>query len=141
MSDSYRKYINGTNTRLLNSVNQLIFVMVTCGVLLEVRTGFLNTVQMCSGCKGLIKIPTQVLIYANDVNAFLDYKHANARKKNKKFRYKYFIPCKQKIFGWYIKNNENSFMQLQKSSPNNQRGRAFNYPILTFCAKHAVCIK
>jgi hypothetical protein len=28
----------------LNSVNQLIFVMVKCGVLFEVRTEFLNNV-------------------------------------------------------------------------------------------------
>jgi hypothetical protein len=28
----------------LNSVNQLIFVMVRCGVLFEVRTGFLNNI-------------------------------------------------------------------------------------------------
>jgi hypothetical protein len=28
----------------LNIVNQLIFVMVKCGVLFEVRTGFLNII-------------------------------------------------------------------------------------------------
>jgi hypothetical protein len=28
----------------LNSINQLIFVMVTCGVLFEVRTDFLNNI-------------------------------------------------------------------------------------------------
>jgi hypothetical protein len=28
----------------LNNVNQLIFVMVKCGVLFEVRTGFLNII-------------------------------------------------------------------------------------------------
>jgi len=28
----------------INSVNQLIFVMVKCGVLFEVRTGFLNNI-------------------------------------------------------------------------------------------------
>jgi hypothetical protein len=28
----------------LNSVNQLIFVMVKCGVLFEVRVGFLNNI-------------------------------------------------------------------------------------------------
>jgi hypothetical protein len=28
----------------LNSVNQLIFVMVKCGVLFQVRTGFLNII-------------------------------------------------------------------------------------------------
>jgi hypothetical protein len=30
----------------LNSVNQLIFLMVKCGVLFEVRTGFLNIISM-----------------------------------------------------------------------------------------------
>jgi hypothetical protein len=29
---------------LLNSINQLIFVMVKCGVLFEVRTEFLNNI-------------------------------------------------------------------------------------------------
>jgi hypothetical protein len=29
---------------ILNSVNQLIFVMVKCGVLFEVRTEFLNNI-------------------------------------------------------------------------------------------------
>jgi hypothetical protein len=28
----------------INSINQLIFVMVKCGVLFEVRTGFLNNI-------------------------------------------------------------------------------------------------
>jgi hypothetical protein len=28
----------------LNNINQLIFVMVTCGVLFEVRTEFLNNI-------------------------------------------------------------------------------------------------
>jgi hypothetical protein len=37
----------------LNSVNQLIFVMVKCGVLFEVRTGFLNIIKMSFGFKGL----------------------------------------------------------------------------------------
>jgi hypothetical protein len=36
---------NGTKISLnLNSVNQLIFVMVKCGVLFEVRTEFLNNI-------------------------------------------------------------------------------------------------
>jgi hypothetical protein len=39
----------------LNSINQLIFVMVKCGVLFEVRTEFLYTVQTSSGFKGLRK--------------------------------------------------------------------------------------
>jgi hypothetical protein len=38
----------------LNSFNHLIFVMVKCSVFFEVRTGFLNTIQTCSGFKGLI---------------------------------------------------------------------------------------
>jgi hypothetical protein len=37
----------------LNSVNQLIFVMVKCGVLFEVRTGFLNNVYTSFVFKGL----------------------------------------------------------------------------------------
>jgi hypothetical protein len=36
----------------LNSVNQLIFVMVKCGVLFEVRTEFLNIVYTSFGLKG-----------------------------------------------------------------------------------------
>jgi hypothetical protein len=49
---TYRKK-HGTTVRInklytatlnLNSVNQLIFVMVKCGVLFEVRTGFLNNI-------------------------------------------------------------------------------------------------
>jgi hypothetical protein len=36
----------------LNSVNQLIFVMVKCGVLFEVRTEFLNTIYTCFVFKG-----------------------------------------------------------------------------------------
>jgi hypothetical protein len=37
----------------LNSVNQLIFVMVKCGVLFEVQTGFLNIIWTSFGFKGL----------------------------------------------------------------------------------------
>jgi len=37
----------------LNSVNQLIFVMVKCGVLFEVRTEFLNVILTSFGFKGL----------------------------------------------------------------------------------------
>jgi hypothetical protein len=38
-------YVADRNRDLnLNSVNQLIFVMVKCGVLFEVRTGFLNNI-------------------------------------------------------------------------------------------------
>jgi predicted Holliday junction resolvase-like endonuclease len=37
----------------LNSVNQLIFVMVKCGVLFEVRTEFLNNISTSFVFKGL----------------------------------------------------------------------------------------
>jgi hypothetical protein len=37
----------------LNSVNQLTFRMVKCGVLFEVRTEFLNNIYTCFGFKGL----------------------------------------------------------------------------------------
>jgi hypothetical protein len=37
----------------LNSINQLIFVMVKCGVLFEVRTEFLNIIWTIFGFKGL----------------------------------------------------------------------------------------
>jgi hypothetical protein len=37
----------------LNSVNQLIFVMVMCGVLFEVRTEFLNNIKTRFCFKGL----------------------------------------------------------------------------------------
>jgi hypothetical protein len=37
----------------LNSINQLIFVMVKCGVLFEVRTEFLNIISTSFGFKGL----------------------------------------------------------------------------------------
>jgi hypothetical protein len=36
--------VKAVQTLNLNSVNQLIFVMVKCGVLFEVRTGFLNNI-------------------------------------------------------------------------------------------------
>jgi hypothetical protein len=42
----------------LNSINQLIFVIVKCGVLSEVRTEFLNIIWMCFGFKGLIRYKT-----------------------------------------------------------------------------------
>jgi hypothetical protein len=38
----------------INSVNQLIFVMVKCGVLFEVRTEFLNVIYTIFGFNGLI---------------------------------------------------------------------------------------
>jgi hypothetical protein len=37
----------------LNNINQFIFVMVKCGVLFEVRTGFLNTIYTSFGFRGL----------------------------------------------------------------------------------------
>jgi hypothetical protein len=37
----------------LNNVNQLIFAVVKCGVLSEVRTGFLNGIWTSLGFKGL----------------------------------------------------------------------------------------
>jgi hypothetical protein len=37
----------------LNSVNQLIFAMVKCGVLFEVRTEFLNIIWTSFNFKGL----------------------------------------------------------------------------------------
>jgi hypothetical protein len=40
----------------LNSVNQLTFVMVKCGVLFEVRTEFLNNIYTSFGCKGIISL-------------------------------------------------------------------------------------
>jgi len=38
----------------LNSVNQLIFVMVKCGVFFEVRTALLNIIYPSFGFKRLI---------------------------------------------------------------------------------------
>jgi hypothetical protein len=37
----------------LNGINHLIFVMVKCGVLFEVRTEFLSTIEMSVSLKGL----------------------------------------------------------------------------------------
>jgi hypothetical protein len=37
----------------LNGINQLIFVMVKCGVLFEVRTEFLNNIYTSFSFKGL----------------------------------------------------------------------------------------
>jgi hypothetical protein len=41
MCKLFTDFVNSLN---LNSVNQLIFVMVKCGVLFEVRTEFLNNI-------------------------------------------------------------------------------------------------
>jgi hypothetical protein len=38
----------------LNGINQLIFVMVKCGVLFEVRTEFLNIIQTSFGFRGRV---------------------------------------------------------------------------------------
>jgi hypothetical protein len=51
MEFDYFKLHYCANTRL-NSVNQLIFVMVKCGVLFEVRTEFLNNILTSFGFKG-----------------------------------------------------------------------------------------
>jgi hypothetical protein len=51
----------------LNSVNQLIFVMVKCGVLFEVRTEFLNIIYASFGFKGL----NRGLISLNSVNQLI----------------------------------------------------------------------
>jgi hypothetical protein len=40
----------------LNTVNQLIFVMVKCGVLFEARTEFLNIIYTSFGFRGLISL-------------------------------------------------------------------------------------
>jgi hypothetical protein len=37
----------------LNNINQLIFVMMKCGVLFDVRTEFLNIIYTSFGFKGL----------------------------------------------------------------------------------------
>jgi hypothetical protein len=51
----------------LNSIKQLIFVMVKCCVLLEVRTEFLNTTRRVSASEGgnvilglLLKVPVRL---------------------------------------------------------------------------------
>jgi hypothetical protein len=45
----------------LNSVNLLICVMVKCGVLFEVRTGYLNNIYTSFGFKGLNKLEGPIL--------------------------------------------------------------------------------
>jgi hypothetical protein len=52
----------------LYSVNQLIFVMVKCGVLFEVRTGFLNTIWTSFGIRGL----NRGFISINSVKKLMD---------------------------------------------------------------------
>jgi hypothetical protein len=51
----------------LNSVNQLIFVMVKCDVLFEVRTEFLNNIYTCFDFKGL----NRGFISLNSVNQLI----------------------------------------------------------------------
>jgi hypothetical protein len=50
----YESVILRCGHRVCLLVNQLVFVMVECGVLFEVWTEFLN-IQTSVGCKGLIK--------------------------------------------------------------------------------------
>jgi hypothetical protein len=52
-SQNTRQFIYTGQSLNLNSINQLIFVMVKCGVLFEVRTEFLNNIQTSFGFKGL----------------------------------------------------------------------------------------
>jgi hypothetical protein len=51
----------------LNSINQLIFVMMKCGVLLEVRTEFLNIIWTTFGVKGLNCLYYSTLYFIEDV--------------------------------------------------------------------------
>jgi hypothetical protein len=44
------------NSDYLNTINQLIFLMVKCGVLFEVRTESLNNIYTSFVFKGLVKI-------------------------------------------------------------------------------------
>jgi hypothetical protein len=46
----------------LNSVNQLIFVMVKCGVLFEVRTEFLNKILTSFVFKGLNSVNQLIFV-------------------------------------------------------------------------------
>lgn len=47
----------------LNSVNKLIFLVITCSVLFEVRNGFLNIILTSFNFKGIIR--EKVLQYAS----------------------------------------------------------------------------
>jgi hypothetical protein len=51
----------------LNSVKQLIFLIVKCGVLFEVRTEFLNIIYTSFGFKGL----NRAFISLNSVNQLI----------------------------------------------------------------------
>jgi hypothetical protein len=50
------------NSDYLNSINQLIFLMVKCGVLFEVRTESLNNIYISFGFKGLISVALPVIL-------------------------------------------------------------------------------
>jgi hypothetical protein len=54
----------------LNGINQLIFVMVKCGVLREVRSEFLNTIYTSFGFKGLIMLQYNL---EHECQAFLSF--------------------------------------------------------------------
>jgi hypothetical protein len=58
----YPRTLSSTRLLNLNTVNQLIVVMVKYGVLFEVRTGFLNIIQTSFGFKGLTTLSaTQIM--------------------------------------------------------------------------------
>jgi hypothetical protein len=58
---------------VLNSVNQLIFVMVKCGVLFEVRTGFLNNIWTSFVFKGLNSVNQLIFVMVKCVVFSLRY--------------------------------------------------------------------
>jgi hypothetical protein len=63
----------------LNSINQLIFVMVKCGFLFEVRTEFLNTGLKSIVFKGLMEFNfawchNQIRVLVTYFAGFLSYK-------------------------------------------------------------------
>jgi hypothetical protein len=61
----------------LNSINELIVVMVKCGVLFEVRTEFLNIIYTSFGFRGLIwsaslsTVEQQCNLILGQLNTFL----------------------------------------------------------------------
>jgi hypothetical protein len=54
----------------LNGINLLIFVMVKCGVLFEVRTEFVSITKTSIGFKGLIQLATENYIPTNKETLF-----------------------------------------------------------------------
>jgi hypothetical protein len=46
----------------LNSINKLIAVTVKCGVLFEVRAGFLNNIYTSFGFKGLTSVNQLIVV-------------------------------------------------------------------------------